>query len=187
MPIIELRDEIDTKYQSVKIEFWGWIEIKRLFDQLKDNEKKLMFDYVPNAGDFRDINTSDVAEFVKKLAEINFDRGNINLSPPSTEKQEKNDLSDDAIDCLKQGRRKTKLVTDYLNSTTALELSDQIAYSYREKYKELKELNYSAEEIFEYLQRFTGFFDGGPRQQTTAMAVFVYYFDRCDIFENPKS
>ena len=78
------------------------------------------------------------------------------------------------------------MISEYLKSTTALELSEHIANSYREKYKELKELKFSAEEIFEHLQRFTGFFDGGPRQQATAMAVFAYYFDRCDIFENPK-
>ena len=86
---------------------------------------------------------------------------------------------------MKEGRKKTRLVTEYLNSTTALELSEQIAHSYRKKYEELKNLHYSAEDIFYYLQKFTGFLDGGPRQQSTAMAVFVYYFDRCDIFENP--
>ena len=45
---------------------------------------------------------------------------------------------------------------------------------------------FSAEVKFEHLQKNTGFFDGGPRQLSTAMAVFVYFFGRCKIFENPE-
>ena len=186
MPIIELREKLIEQNPTVNIEFWGEQEIKNLFHKLDPDDKKRMFDNVPSSGDLKSINISDVADFVKKLAKVDFDRGHITLNPPSTLKQEKNNLSEEAIDYLKLGRRKTKLISEYLKSTTALELSEHIANSYREKYKELKELKFSAEEIFEHLQRFTGFFDGGPRQQATAMAVFVYYFDRCDIFENPK-
>ena len=186
LPIIELRGDLIKQNPMVKIEFWGEQEIKELYNKLDHDDKKRMFDHVPSSGDLKNINLSDVADFVKKLAKVDFDRGHFILNPPSILKQEKNNLSEEAIDYLKLGRRKSKLVSKYLNSTTALELSEQIANSFSEKYKELKLLKFSPEEIFEHLQRFTGFFDGGPRQQTTAMAVFVYFFDRCDIFENPE-
>ena len=40
--------------------------------------------------------------------------------------------------------------------------------------------------IFSYLQQFTGF-EGDPKRQAAAMAVMAYFFDRCDIFEDPDA
>ena len=40
------------------------------------------------------------------------------------------------------------------------------------------------DQIFSRLQEFTGF-EGDPKRQAAAMAVMAYFFDRCDIFEDP--
>ncbi len=52
------------------------------------------------------------------------------------------------------------------------------------RYAELKALDLPADKIFKHLQDYAGM-NGEPKRQGAALAVLAYFFDSCDIFEDP--
>lgn len=52
------------------------------------------------------------------------------------------------------------------------------------RYAELKALDLPADTIFKHLQDYAGM-NGEPKRQGAALAVLAYFFDSCDIFEDP--
>lgn len=64
-------------------------------------------------------------------------------------------------------------------------MGEQIAVAFRAKYAECKVQGLTPDEIFEHMQLYAGF-GGPPRRQVASMAVIAYFFERCDIFENPE-
>ena len=100
-------------------------------------------------------------------------------------KLEKNALSVEAAALLQLGRPKTRLVELYFHKLGPVELGENIAEAFREKYGQLKGIGLEPDQIFSYLQEFAGV-KGEPKRQAAAMAVMTYFFDRCDIFEDAE-
>jgi len=65
------------------------------------------------------------------------------------------------------------------------DLGEHIAQAFREHYQTLKNLELPADSIFRHLQEYAGG-NGDPRRQGAALAVVTYFFDACDIFEDPN-
>jgi C-terminal domain 10 of the ABC-three component (ABC-3C) systems len=108
------------------------------------------------------------------------------LSGPSREKLQRNALSEAAGDILRLGRRRERLVEEYLMRYPEPEYGEQIAEGFRRKYEALKSTDsHSADEIFGELWRYAGGSDRGePTHQAAVPAVLSYFFERCDIFED---
>ena len=120
------------------------------------------------------------------LEKRDLDPSDDDFTAPSVEKLEKNALSQEAVELLRLGRRKARLVEMFFSKTGPVERGERIAEAFRKRYAELKSMALEPDRIFSYLQRFTGF-EGDPKRQAAAMAVMAYFFDRCDIFEDPDS
>ncbi len=60
----------------------------------------------------------------------------------------------------------------------------RIAEAFRTRYAELKAFDLPADAIFKHLQDYAGM-NGEPKRQGAALAVLAYFFDSCDIFEDP--
>ena len=106
------------------------------------------------------------------------------LAAPSASKLKANDLSDDAAELLRQGRRRERLVEDFFNQFPDPNFGEEIAQGFRERYQELKDQDLPADSIFMELQRFAGGMTGTPQHQAAVLAVMSYFFERCDIFED---
>jgi hypothetical protein len=106
------------------------------------------------------------------------------LTPPSPEKLEKNALSEESGLFLRIGRRKSSLVDTFFRKSPRPDLGESIAEAFRTRYAELKALDLPADVIFKHLQDYAGF-NGEPKRQGAALAVLAYFFDSCDIFEDP--
>ncbi len=106
------------------------------------------------------------------------------LSAPSPSKLKANDLSDDAAELLRQGRRRESLVERFFNDWPDPNLGEEIAQAFRERYKALKLDGLSPDQIFTELQSFAGGMEGTPAHQAAVLAVLSYFFERCDIFED---
>ena len=106
------------------------------------------------------------------------------LTAPSPYKLQRNSLSQDAADFLRQGRRREKLVQDFFDSWPNPGFGEEIAEAFRMKYQTLKAIRLTPDEIFTELQTFTGGMDGVPSHQAAVLAVMSYFFERCDIFED---
>jgi hypothetical protein len=107
------------------------------------------------------------------------------MSAPSPQKLERNDLSEDAAMLLRQGRRREKLVEDFFSKWPDPGYGEDIAEDFRIRYRALKAAGLGPEAIFTQLQGFAGGMDGEPAHQGAVLAVLSYFFERCDIFEDP--
>lgn len=106
------------------------------------------------------------------------------LSPPSPKKLQHNELSNDAAELLRQGRRREKLVQDFFDAWPDPGFGERIAEGFRKQYVALKSTRLDPEAIFSQLQNFAGGMDGEPSHQGAVLAVLSYFFERCDIFED---
>lgn len=106
------------------------------------------------------------------------------LAAPSAEKLKANDLSNDAAELLRQGRRRERLVEEFFNQFPNPNFGEEIAQGFRDRYQQLKVEGQSADRIFMELQQFAGGMTGTPQHQAAVLAVMSYFFERCDIFED---
>ncbi len=127
---------------------------------------------------------SDLVPIIEALQRQEPNPGDPPLTPPSPEKLEKNALSDEAGLFLRIGRRKSSLVDTFFRKSPRPDLGERIAEAFRMRYAELKALDLPADTIFKQLQDYAGF-NGEPKRQGAALAVLAYFFDSCDIFEDP--
>ena len=110
------------------------------------------------------------------------------IDPPDPQKLECNRFGPEVRDMLKSGRRKERLVENYIDSVRDPEYGESIAVAFRKKYELLKAARLRANEIFDELRIFAGgdhFHDSS--KQAAVLAVLSYFFERCDIFENPAN
>lgn len=106
------------------------------------------------------------------------------LAAPSVTKLQHNALSQDAAALLRNGRRREKLVQDIFGDWPDPSFGEDIAEAFRTRYRALKAMDISPDQIFGELQSFAGGMDGEPSHQCAVLAVLSYFFERCDIFED---
>ena len=180
-------DSLREQHPGLTIEIWQEARLFELFNLLTDDAKQLLFGSVPNQRSMDHLRLSDLEPVIDALEQQELDPGDEILSPPSLGKLEKNNLSDDSAELLRFGRRKVKLVEQYFRKSSRVELGERIAEAFRKQYSYLKSLDLPPELIFMHLQTYAGM-SGEPKEpkrQAASMAVLAYYFDMCDIFEDP--
>ena len=98
------------------------------------------------------------------------------LAAPSASKLKANDLSDDAAELLRQGRRRERLVEDFFNRFPDPDFGEKIAQGFRDRYQELKQQAYSADHIFMKLQQFAGGMNGTAATSSRCSGRHVVFF-----------
>ena len=128
---------------------------------------------------------ADLKPVIDALQRTDPEPGQEPLTPPSVDKLARNSISEDAAELLRVGRRKEALVETWFSKSPNADLGERIAEAFRRRYAQLKESGRSADGIFTHLQQYAGT-GGEPQQQNAALAVLSYFFERCDIFEDPE-
>ena len=169
---------------EVKIEIWSEPNLFELFNLLTNEAKELLFGPVPNQHVMDKRARPDLEPVIDALEQRDVDPSDEFPPPPSVRKLEKNALSEDSANLLQFGRRKVGLVEQYFRKSARVELGDKIAEEFRKRYSDLKLLELPPDQIFMYLQQYAGM-SGEPKRQAAVMAVLAYFFDTCDIFEDP--
>ncbi|TCP38063.1 ABC-three component system protein [Rhodovulum marinum] len=173
-----------AEYPDLEIEIWLEPELLGLFGMMAPDAKRQMFGIAPTQGTVHLISLYDLEPVISALESRDPDPSDDVPPPPSAQKLEKNSLSDEASALLRFGRLKVRLVETYFAKNVRVELGEKIAEAFRDRYAELQALELSGDQILSYLQQFAGV-SGEPKRQAAAMAVLAYFFDRCDIFEDP--
>ncbi|MBI3128474.1 MAG: hypothetical protein HYZ11_12785 [Candidatus Tectomicrobia bacterium] len=110
------------------------------------------------------------------------------IKAPSPEKIAHNNLSEDTTRFLHLGRHLEREVQKFLEKWPDPAFADQIAETFRNQYDALRNTGLNSEEIFVGILRFCGFNQGnGSAHNTAVLAVVSYFFERCDIFEDPDA
>jgi len=101
-------------------------------------------------------------------------------------KIEANALSDSVAALLKAGMAKAPLVEAFFAQWHDETLGERIAESFKAKYREFRE-TFKPNQIFSELQTWAGVEEQAtPEHQLAVLTVLAYYFERCDIFEEPR-
>ena len=101
-------------------------------------------------------------------------------------KIEANALSESVARLLKEGMAKSPLVADFFAQWHDETFGERLAETFKTEYRRLREL-YPPNQIFAELQSWAGGDRRGtPEHEFAILTVLAYYFERCDIFEEPR-
>ena len=104
-----------------------------------------------------------------------------------TGKIEANSLSGAVARLLKEGMVKSQLVTDFLSQWHEETLGERLAEAFKSEYRRLRDDHFVPNQIFAELVSWAGGdHRGTPEHELAVLTVIAYYFERCDIFEEPR-
>ncbi|WP_170346904.1 ABC-three component system protein [Ruegeria atlantica] len=184
--VVSHLDTLRAENPGISFELWSESELFDWHVILDDSRALLMYGAVPNQQIASGIELADLQPVIDVLQRRDPDPAEPLPAPPSAKKLEKNELSVEAADLLRLGRRKVRLVETYFEKAGPVEIGEKIAEAFRDHYAKLKAMQLDADQMFSYLQKFAGV-SGEPKRQAAAMAVMAYFFDSCDIFEDPET
>lgn len=176
-------DGLRNAHAPLKISTWSEPELLALAMGLDLPSLQALFGFAASIAVVDRLVLSDLMPIIEALQRQD-SLTNPPLTPPSPEKLEKNALSEESGLFLRIGRRKSNLVDTFFRKSPRPDLGERIAEAFRTRYAELKALDLPADTIFKHLQDYAGF-NGEPKRQGAALAVLAYFFDSCDIFEDP--
>ena len=170
---------------EVTIEVWTEPALQELADGLPLADQQALFGFAPSKSGLETLAMADLQPVIHQLQFMDPEPGEEPLTPPSRNKLEKNRLSADAAALLRLGRRKEALVETWFTKNRRPDLGERIAEAFRRRYVQLNDGTRSADQVFGQLQQYAGM-GGEPPRQAAVLAVLSYFFERCDIFEDPE-
>jgi hypothetical protein len=166
---------------------WGLEELRGVVRKLEQADLVSLFGAAPSARDVDQVSLGKVKVIIDAISRR--DAADVtDIRPVSAEKLAANALSISSATLLQAGRQKEKLVEQYFDRCYDPTLGEAIAESFRARYRELRESQTPPDEIFRELHAHAG---GGrrgdPGHEVAVLAVLSYFFERCDIFEEPRA
>lgn len=172
-------------HNPLRLETWSEPELLQLAMALDLAGLQALFGYAPSITIVDRLVMADLVPVIEALERQEPNPSDPPLTPPSPEKLEKNALSEESAILLRFGRRKSSLVESFFRKSSRPDLGERIAEAFRARYAELKSLGLHTDTIFKHLQDYAGMTGGDPKRQGAALAVLSYFFESCDIFEDP--
>ena len=182
---IQLIEQLRRDHPGVTIEVWLEPKLQEIASHLSLSAQQDIFGMAPSKTEMETLMLDDVKPVIDALQQTDPEPGEEPLTPPSVDKIARNELSEDATILLQVGRRKERLVEIWFSKTPNADMGEHIAEAFRRRYARLKASDRSADQIFAHLQQYAGT-GREPKQQNAALAVLSYFFERCDIFEDPE-
>ena len=178
--------DFEKENPGIALEPWGLEELRVIFRRLTLEDMQSWFGCAaPTAETKTKLGFQDLQVVLETLA----DRS----APPDQPvkevprgKIEANALSESVATLLREGMVKAPLVTAFFDQWHDATLGERIAKSFRAKYESLR-VDHAPNQIFAELQTWAGGADRGtPEHELAVLTVMAYYFERCDIFEEPR-
>lgn len=166
---------------------WGLEELRREFRRISSEDLASWLGPAPTEETKAKIGFKDLQVVLESLAgKAKPPGGVVKVVPPG--KIETNDLSESVATIIKSGMAKTPLVSDFLERWHDETLGERLAMAFRREYERLREEGRHPNRIFSMLQEWAGGSElGTAEHQMAVLTVLAYYFERCDIFEQPPS
>jgi len=170
---------------GVKLEPWCLEEFRSVFRKLTPDDLQSWFGYAPTDETKMRLDFSDLQLVLEGIA------SRPALPPCEVRdvpmgKIEANALSESVATLLRAGMTKAPLVMDFFAQWHDESLGERVAESFRAKYRELQG-QMRPDLVFSELQAWAGGGGvGSPEHQMAVLAVTAYFFDSCDIFEEPR-
>jgi hypothetical protein len=181
----ELLLDLDQANAGITLEPWGFEELRLVFRRLSLEDLASWFGPAPNEETKARLGFDDLRLVLESLAGKAPPTGDpVKAVPPG--KIEANDLSESVATLIKNGMTKARLVAGFLESWYDETLGERLAVAFREEYERLRGTMHP-NQIFSELQTWVGGNQRGTAEHEMAvLTVLAYYFERCDIFEEPQ-
>lgn len=177
--------DLEKSNPGIKLHLWGLEKLREIFQRLPREDLVSWFGHAPNARTKIKMGFEEIRVVLESIALKKPDPG-MPVKEVRPKKIEANQLSDSIAALLKQGITKSYLIKDFYSKWHDPTFGEHIAETFREKYKELRE-NRTPNEIFYEFQTWVGGLERGtPEHEMAVLTVIAYYFEDCDIFEEPK-
>jgi hypothetical protein len=182
--------DLESAHPGLTIEAWGLEELRKVFALLDEHDLESWFGAAPAGGSKTNVRFEDLRIVLEAIASQRVpDDRPVRDVPPG--KIQANALSDSIARLLKEGMAKARLVTEFFSKWHDPTFGEQIAASFRARYVVLRDgtsPRLTPNEIFFELQAWAGGAQrGSPEHELAVLTVLAYYFERCDVFEEPNS
>lgn len=177
--------EFEAKYPGIRLEPWGLDEFRLPFRRIGSEDLQSWLGAAPSEETKAHLGFQDLRVVLETIADhAEPSAGSVKDVPMG--KIEANALSASIATLLKAGMTKAPLVEAFFEQFHDASLGERIANAFKVKYRTLRETN-TPNAIFNELQRWAGgYVLGAPEHQLAVLTVIAYYFERCDIFEEPR-
>ncbi|MBI2803124.1 MAG: hypothetical protein HYX63_23135 [Gammaproteobacteria bacterium] len=177
--------DFESANSGVCIEPWSLEELRLIFRKLSLDDKTSWFGLAPSDAARMSLGFADLKVVIERIAALS--------APPMAEvkevptgKIEANALSEAVARLLKEGMIKSPLVADFLSQWHDETLGERLAEAFKAEYLRLRG-DFGPNQLFAELQSWAGGNQRGtPEHELAVLTVIAYYFERCDIFEEPR-
>ncbi len=178
--------EFERVNPGIVLEPWGMEEMRLIFRRLSEEDCISWFGFAPTEETKANLGFKELKVVFETLAN--------KATPPSSTvnpvpqgKIEANALSESVSILIKNGMSKSPLVSSFLETWYDETLGERLAVAFRKEYKRLRG-TMPPNQIFSELQAWAGGKERGtPEHEMAVLTVLAYYFERCDIFEEPRT
>jgi hypothetical protein len=178
--------DLEKNTPGIKIDLWGYVELLDVFRLLKREDLESWLGYAPDNTTKAKIDFKDIQIVLETIAHKKPKPG-VKPKKVPPKKIEANQLSESIADLIKAGMSKAMVVDDFFKKWHDPTFGEKIAAAFREKYEQLRD-EFTPNEIFHELQIWVGGSEiGTAEHQMAVLIVIAYYFESCDIFEEPKA
>lgn len=177
--------DFEAANPGIQLQPWGLEELRLIFRKLSAEDKASWFGPALTDETRIKLGFGDLKVVLERLATLPV--------PPMTDvkdvptgKIEANALSEAVARLLKEGMIKSPLVAKFLTQWHDETLGERLAEAFKAEYRRLRG-GYGPNQIFAEMQSWAGGdHRGTPEHELAVLAVIAYYFERCDIFEEPQ-
>ena len=178
--------EFEQQNKGIKLEPWGLEQFKLIFRKLTNDDRESWFGLAPTDGTKVKLSFKDLQVVLERIASLPAPRM-AEVKDVPMGKIEANALSESVAQLLKEGMAKTPLVEDFFREWHDETLGERLAEAFKAQYQGLHRGS-RPNQIFAELQSWAGGDQRGtPEHELAVLTVIAYYFERCDIFEEPRS
>lgn len=177
--------DFERANDGVTVEPWGLEELRVVFRRLPLCDLGSWFGLAPDAGAKAHLGFEDLRIVLETIGTSDGStNGLVKDVPPG--KIEANALSQSIATLLREGMTKAALIDDFFAKWHDPRFAERIAQAFRTKYQSLR-AGMTPCAIFHELQSWAGGAQRGTAEHKLAViTVLAYYFERCDIFEEPR-
>jgi hypothetical protein len=178
--------DFELSNPGIVLQPWGLDELLVIFRKLTLDDKESWFGPALSDGTKACLGFADLEVVLERIAGLPVPpMSNVRDVPAG--KIEANALSDSVARLLKEGMIKSSLVEDFLSHWHDETLGDKLAEAFKTEYSRLRR-TMSPDQVFTELESWAGGnVRGTPEHELAVLTVMAYYFERCDIFEEPRS
>lgn len=183
--VLKVLLDFEAQNPGITLEPWGIEEFRMIFRCLTLEDVQSWFGFeAPTAETKAKLGFKDVQVVLESIADTTTAPGK-SLKDVPRGKIEANALSDSIATLLKEGMSKAPLVEEFFSKWHDITFGERIAKEFRAKYESLRG-GLTPNQIFNELQAWAGGEKrGAPEHELAVLTILAYYFERCDIFEEP--